>query len=401
VEDVNLDRIFWHRIPGLPGPHLLAYCWWFVANQLWRWWHRTLGSLTFDLIYTPGVNCLDADVVSVHAVFSEFYRRVQSSLKLRANPVRTWPLILHRRLYYQLIMALERRVYGGKNVVLTPVSAKVGRALESYRSGTDNLPANGEGQGGRARSPFHVIVNGIEPERFNPESRRRLRIWARRELSLTEWDFCVLLVGNDWKSKGLPCLIEALGKLEVPTVRLLVVGHDTAEPYRAALARLRLEDRTTFLPLRRDVEFCYAAADVYAGPSLEDAFGMPPLEAMACGLPVITSSQNGVCEVMTDGVDGFLLEDPRDSDKLAELILRLYKDPGLCQKLGQAAAITAKKYTWDLNAQQLDQVFRQILRTKALTSPVLRARDVRHSSAPVTNSKVQNRKSKSAGVKNC
>ena len=96
VEDVNLDRIFWHRIPGLPGPHLLAYCWWFVANQLWRWWHRTLGSLTFDLIYTPGVNCLDADVVSVHAVFSEFYRRVQSSLKLRANPVRTWPLILHR-----------------------------------------------------------------------------------------------------------------------------------------------------------------------------------------------------------------------------------------------------------------------------------------------------------------
>ena len=73
----------------------------------------------------------------------------------------------------------------------------------------------------------------------------------------------------------------------------LVVGRDIVDPYRSTLARLHLEDRVAFLPLRLDVEFYYAAADLYVGPSLEDAFGMPPLEAMACGVSSIVSSQVG------------------------------------------------------------------------------------------------------------
>ena len=101
---------------------------------------------------------------------------------------------------------------------------------------------------------------------------------------------------------------EAIGRLAA-SVRLVVVGDDTTEPYRSTLAKFRLNGRISFLPARPDVEFYYAAADLYVGPSLEDTFGLPPLEAMACGVPSIVSSRAGVSEVITAGVDGFILDE--------------------------------------------------------------------------------------------
>jgi UDP-glucose:(heptosyl)LPS alpha-1,3-glucosyltransferase len=182
---------------------------------------------------------------------------------------------------------------------------------------------------------------------------------------LKEDDFCLLLVGNDWKKKGLPCLLESLSSLSLPSIRLLVVGRDIVEPYRLAVARLCLEGKVTFLPLRPDVEFYYAAADLYVGPSLEDAFALPPLEAMACGVPSIVSSQAGVSEVVTTGVDGLVLDDPQDSARLADLIALLYSNEGLRRRMGEAAAKTARQYTWDRNAEELNSVLRQTLKHKS------------------------------------
>jgi len=79
------------------------------------------------------------------------------------------------------------------------------------------------------------------------------------------------------------------------------------------------------LPPRPDVEFFYAAADAYVGPSLEDAFAQPPAEAMASGLPVITSRQNGGAEIISHGSDGLILEDPEDVRTLAEWIRNCWR----------------------------------------------------------------------------
>ena len=349
VEDLDVSRIIWHHVPRLPGPHLFAYCWWFLANHLCRWWDRRLGGVRFDLTYTPGINCLDADVISVHIVFSEFYRQVRNTLRLGGNPIRSWPRLLHRRIYYRLAMGVERWVYGGKRALLAVISSKVARDLKPY---------------GRTESQLRVILYGIDAQRFNSEARRKSRAFARRALGLPDEASCLLLVGNDWKNKGVPCVLEALGRLASASVRLLVVGHDTVDPYRSTLARLHLEDRVSFLPPRPDVEFYYAAADLYVGPTLTEAFGLPPLEAMACGVPSIVSSQAGVSEVITEGVDGFILADPHDSGRLAELIDLLCSNEALRQKIGEAAAKTAQKYTWDKNAAQLGQLFQEVLRRK-------------------------------------
>jgi glycosyltransferase involved in cell wall biosynthesis len=94
----------------------------------------------------------------------------------------------------------------------------------------------------------------------------------------------------------------------------------------------------------------YAAADAYVGPSLEDAYGLPILEAMACGLPVIASSRAGASEIIRNGEDGFVLRDPEDSRELAALLRTIYSDVSLRAKIAEEAARTAAEHTWNRNA---------------------------------------------------
>ena len=124
-----------------------------------------------------------------------------------------------------------------------------------------------------------------------------------------------------------------------------------------------------FLPPRSDVELYYAAADIFAGTSLEDTFALPSEEAMACGLPVIVSSTNGTSEIITDGEDGLILADPTDTNTLAAMIQRLYTDASFRNRLGNSAAETAGHYTWERNGRELAEIFRAIIRRKAKTAP--------------------------------
>ena len=301
VQDLDLTEIHWHRIPTAPGPHLIGYAWWFVANHVVRWWHKRFKNLATDLTYSPGINCFDADVISVHIVFAEFYRRVGKRLTLPNDPVTGWPLRVHRRLYYWLIQVLERRIYTKPGVPLVVVSRKVAKDLARSYVRTENL---------------HLIYHGCDARRFRPDRRSELRDAARHEIGLRPGDFAILLIGNDWKNKGVKCLLDAAGQLANEDLQLLIAGKDDMSPYRDLLTRHRLDEHVRFLLPRKDVEVYYEVADAYAGPSLEDAFALPPLEAVACGLPVIVSRGAGVSELLHHGSDGFILEDPTDAEEL-------------------------------------------------------------------------------------
>jgi UDP-glucose:(heptosyl)LPS alpha-1,3-glucosyltransferase len=152
-----------------------------------------------------------------------------------------------------------------------------------------------------------------------------------------------------------------VGKLANPKIRLLIVGDDSPVPYQQMIRKFGLAGQVKLLPMRPDVEFYYAAADVYAGPSIEDTYSMPPAEAMACGMPAITSRAAGVSEIIHHGVDGIILEDPKDSQSLSDWLAQLMNDPKLREQIGKAAALTAAKYTWDENAEQLQRVIEQLL----------------------------------------
>src|SRR2546429_3390481 len=110
--------IRWHRIASVPGPHLIQYIWWFGANAFQRWWDARFGKVSPHLVFSPGINAWDADVIHVHIVFEEFYKRVKPQLLLRHAPLTSWPRLLHRRLYYGLIRGLESCIYRRKQVHL-------------------------------------------------------------------------------------------------------------------------------------------------------------------------------------------------------------------------------------------------------------------------------------------
>ncbi len=341
-------RILWHRVSDIPGPHLVKYLWWFLANQFQRRRDQKSLGFRYDLVYSPGINCFDADAITIHIVFHEFHRLVREELRLPSIPPWAWPRAIHRKLYYQLIMALERRIYPDPNVTLAAVSRLTAREVQRFFG----------------RKDVHVIPNAVDVDTFNPAVRQKRRAEARRRMGFEEKDFVLLLVGNDWKKKGLTCLFEAVARCQELPMKVLVVGRDARAPYEAAIARMGLQGRVRFAAPSADVVQFYAVADAYVGPSLHDSFALPPAEAMACGLPVITSASNGGSEMITDGVDGLILHDSKNRDELAELIRRLFTRADLRWRMGESAARTAQQYRWERNAQQTQALLESVLARK-------------------------------------
>ena len=347
------EPIHWHQVSDIPGPHVLRYLWWFFANQWQRWRDRRSGRVRPDLVYSPGINSMDADVIVVHIVFHAFYEQVRPELALHRLPVRTWPRIIHRKLYYRLIIFLERLIYCDSAVCLIAVSSLVAAQLKSHFRREDVI----------------VIPNAVDILRFSPESRIIKRKVSRQSLAYDENDFVVLLIGNDWKKKGLDALLEAVALLPDLSLVMLVVGTDQPDLYRELVDRLSLRDRIRFEKPSTDVLSFYAAADLYVGPSLEDSFGLPILEAMAVGLPVIASPNAGASELIRDGQTGFILRDPRNKSELAALIRRIFADDALRRSVGEdASQYVRTNCSWDENTEKTRQVLEATLTTLRVKS---------------------------------
>jgi UDP-glucose:(heptosyl)LPS alpha-1,3-glucosyltransferase len=288
----------------------------------------------------------------VHIVFAQYVRRAEADSKRAADVVSDWARVLHRKLYYWLAVFLEHRAYASSDVTLILIAKRTSIALEEFY--------------GR-RDPCPVVYVGLDHQVFNPARRASLREQARQTLELAEGRFALLLVGNDWRNKGLPVLLDAMELVRDLPIDLLVVGSDNPIGYRATLRAKALEEQVHFLPPRSDIEFYYAAADAYAGPSLEDTFAQPPAEAMACGLAVIVSTTNGTSEIITDGKDGLILADPTDAASLSVMIRRLFGDKEYRNRLGANASDTMRQYTWERNGRELTAIFKEILLRKTQT----------------------------------
>jgi glycosyltransferase involved in cell wall biosynthesis len=354
VQDLDLSKIVWHCIPKLPGPHLINFLWWFTANHLWRAWDRRFRNLRHDLVFSPGPNCLDADAVSVHIVFAELLRRIGSELRLSQNSMGAWPRLVHRKMYYRLAILLERNVYASPRIQLILTSHNTAAELERFY--------------GR-KGPFSFLLAGIDHEAFNPARCKSLREEVRRSLGILPGQFVCLLIGNDWRKKGLPALLDALGRLRELPIRLLVVTRELDAALQILVREKSAGEIVSFLQPRKDVEHYFAAADAYIGPSLEDTYALPAVEAMACGLPVIISSRAGASHVITHAVDGLILKDPVDAVELAGLIRQLYSDRAFGNQLSGNAAITAHQFTWENNARDLAGIFQRIAVRKSLPTP--------------------------------
>jgi len=352
-QPAHAGGIFWRQVSSIPGPHLFQFVWWYFANRFARWRDSAFHGLVPNLLYSPGINAPDADAITVHIVFHAFYEQVRPQLRLRSNSPVQWPLTLHRILYYRLLMALERRIYRDHEVALSAVSALVAKQLESFFGRSDVL----------------VVRHAVDTRCFNRQARLARRDEVRAAFGVAPREFVFLLIGNDWKIKGLDAALRALTEcLDLP-IRLLVVGNDHREPFLQLCEQLGLSGCVNFLDPSKDVLQFYAAADAYVGPSLEDSYGLPILESMACGLPVIASSAAGASEIIVDGENGLLLRDPRDVRLLASLMRKICAAPDLGAALGAAAERTAANESWDIYAVRMLEHFRSVASRKNLSRP--------------------------------
>lgn len=324
--------IIWHRVPSIPGPHLLQFLFWLFLNARARRRDRSHG-LHFDFVLSPGINCFSADVILVHALF----HRLRELARKEANPLVASALFrrLHRRFYYSFLTWLERRIYRNSHVSLAAVSSRTASLLSRYFS----------------RDDIRVIPNGVDASYFSPTQRLALRARARSRFNFQDADFVLLLIGNDWRNKGLSTVLTAMAAIREIPLRLLIAGQDAAASFFFESAKsLGLSERCRWEMTPVDALGLYATADAYVSPTQEDAFALPPLEAMACGLPTITSVNNGGSQIITDGVDGFVLQDPGDAVALADHLRNLQQHPDLSSRIAENARRTAETYLWERTA---------------------------------------------------
>jgi glycosyltransferase involved in cell wall biosynthesis len=328
-------KITWHRVATMRGPHLLQFIAWFFRNRSARQKAVRSSGLPFDLVLSPGINCSDADVIIVHALFHRL-QELSRSLPAPAGVFRN----LHRKIYYRLLTRLETKLYRNPAVSLAAVSPRTKADLAYYFQ----------------REDVRVIPNAVDPNIFSPESRLARRAEMRRHYGFADDHLVLLLIGNDWTVKGLPGLLHSMALLPQLPLRLLVAGSDAVAPFRQLAASLGVLESCRWELPSSDVMSFYAAADVYVSPSLEDSFGLPVAEAMACGLPAITSTLAGISAFVDDGVNAFILAHPKDSQALAARLRDIYANIALRQQVASSAASRAREWSWDNVAAQVWQL---------------------------------------------
>jgi UDP-glucose:(heptosyl)LPS alpha-1,3-glucosyltransferase len=201
---------------------------------------------------------------------------------------------------------------------------------------------------GTSESKMAVAYNGVDLSFFSPLNRIKWRAEVRNTLGIGAQDKVLLFVGSGFRRKGLETLIQSLPevKRELPGERLvtLVIGKGDSAEYRRVTKRIGVEDSVLFLGPQGGIERFYAAADVFVLPTLYDPFSNACLEAMASGLPVITTRNNGAAEIIEEGIEGFITSAITDPSELARKTVPALAD---AEVIGLKARAKAERFSID------------------------------------------------------
>jgi len=208
-----------------------------------------------------------------------------------------------------------------------------------------------------------VVIHNAIDERFweTPAPDEVERVRQRYQLD----GRFVLYAGNIKPHKNLERLIEAfhtLRKQGVEDVRLLIIGDEISKyaTLRRAVHRLKLHQHVRFFGFVPDktLAVLYRLASVFIFPSLYEGFGLPPLEAMASGTPVITSNVSSLPEVVGDAA---LLIDPYQADAIADAMLRVLSDEALRRDLRERGLARARHFSWERSIRRVREIYDEVL----------------------------------------
>jgi UDP-glucose:(heptosyl)LPS alpha-1,3-glucosyltransferase len=191
------------------------------------------------------------------------------------------------------------------------------------------------------------LFNAVDLARFDPDREAAAgRAW-RRAHGLCETDVVALMIAHNFELKGLRQTIAATAAVRDPRFKFVAVGNADPAPWRAWAQQCGVDDRVVFAGPTETPAECYAGADLFVLPTKGDACSLVVLEALAMGLPVITTNRNGATDAMSDGVHGRVLSDPQDVGALSQALtdlcddLRRAKTASACRRLRPSLSFEA------------------------------------------------------------
>jgi UDP-glucose:(heptosyl)LPS alpha-1,3-glucosyltransferase len=319
---VPLERI---AVPDLPVTMRLFR----FAREVRRWTHRNPEWLLFSLDRVPGAEVYRAG----DGCHAEWLLR-----KRILRPV-SWPLDYLRPLH-RSYLSLERTMFASERLRAVIANSERGKGEILRRFGVPE-------------EKVRVIYNGVDLGRYHPGRREEAGTSLRKRLGVAENEPVFLFVGSGFERKGVGFLTRAAVNLagKGARFRVVVVGKGSARRYLREAGEGGKNGGLLFTGPVAGAEEFFHGADAFVFPTIYEPFSNACLEAMAAGLPVITTVVNGVSEILKDGESGFLLEDPADAETLAERMEKLLSSD-LRKRMGAKARNVAEAFPLERNLRE-------------------------------------------------
>jgi len=206
-------------------------------------------------------------------------------------------------------------------------------------------------ENGADASKIHVTPYGVDLEKFRPPARRERRNAVSRRLRL-------LFVGTINQRKGISYLVDALRLVRTPFADLLVCGRvvDNLALF-AGMPNVQVRPSVSFAELVQ----AYASADLFVFPSLAEGFGHVLLEALASGVPILSTNRTAAPDLITEGIEGFVVP-PGSAEAVAERIEWALANPARLGEMAEAARVRAESFTWAAFRTRIANLVRHLIR---------------------------------------
>ncbi len=311
----------------------------YVKRRLFSWqFSRAMRGQSYDIVWGHG-DTLEQDVLSLH-----------NCVHLAHEEIRGEPLP------------------EGSGVGKLHAEILSGRKFKILIANSELMKADAVSRFGIPPESVRVIHPGFNPSRFRPQD-WPLGAPLRRELGLAEGEILLgLVTSGDFVKRGVGLLLRAVGGLR-PELRdklhVLIVGREKdLEPYRRLAGEAGLGERARFLAPRPEVERIYHALDLMVHPALFEEFGQSVQEAMACGVPVVTSERVGAAELLARDCEARRRLMPRSTEEGVRAALEnALGDPALRRRLAEDGIQACRDNSWDRNFRLTSEIYQSLLVT--------------------------------------
>jgi len=331
--------IIFHRVPVMPGGSFFKLVSFAFFSRL------KIRGEKFDLVFSFERTLCQDIYRAGDGCHREWLRqrRLSGSKKLLVglNP------------FHRAALWIEKKIYTG---------SRVKKIVANSRRGKEEIIRHY----GTPPEKIEVIYNGVDLDRFHPSHRTKFRDSIRARFGIGPDPLVLLFVGSGFERKGLDCLIEAAALLRerVPSFKLLVAGKGNEALYLQKARRAGIENDLCFTGPFKEIAQLYAAADLMALPTRYDPFANVCLEAMASGLPVITTRINGASEILEGPLASLILEQAGDAEGLAKMILGMTGRERRAE-LGRLSRRAAERFPEKAHFDRLISVCSGLLTNKA------------------------------------